>query len=428
MSESFTLERLQELIQEDEAKKRFNADIMAPSPAIKDALNDVYKHVGIIEGDGHAWRRPFVQSYMFRNPILPSKTTLVDYNSLSAPIRAKVPKPPAPDATSSIVEVPIDILSYEEDRPMQGNLSDKLTEYTRGATTGNNRGPFRPSGMEAEELPIEEVDLYRTPESIERSRIVLNQNVRTSWLEGKLLTAPPGAAFCVGLSWSDVHDENLEINSSTEAMLRAEDQSRVGVSDPGVVESSAPASESSSSPHRVSTGLYSKEFFDDDSLFGSSSEEEEDDESDFDEAEEDEKFSENHAPLSTPDVLRAVEQTQTQLPEQDQSDDGDLEAFDTFLSELDVTRDSIFTKKAPSVTTDPLALAARQKIRSEQTRKAWATTKLLPIDDFQSFVPNPALEFPFTLDGFQQQAIARLERSESVFVAAHTSAGKTVGM
>jgi antiviral helicase SKI2 len=30
------------------------------------------------------------------------------------------------------------------------------------------------------------------------------------------------------------------------------------------------------------------------------------------------------------------------------------------------------------------------------------------------------------LDDFQQQAVARLERSESVFVAAHTSAGKTV--
>ncbi|EEC50651.1 predicted protein [Phaeodactylum tricornutum CCAP 1055/1] len=36
------------------------------------------------------------------------------------------------------------------------------------------------------------------------------------------------------------------------------------------------------------------------------------------------------------------------------------------------------------------------------------------------------MTFPFILDGFQQQAVVRLERSESVFVAAHTSAGKTV--
>eukprot|EP00536_Pseudo-nitzschia_multiseries_P008159 jgi/Psemu1/197417/e_gw1.203.81.1 len=36
------------------------------------------------------------------------------------------------------------------------------------------------------------------------------------------------------------------------------------------------------------------------------------------------------------------------------------------------------------------------------------------------------MRYPFTLDTFQQQAVARLERNESVFVAAHTSAGKTV--
>ena len=35
--------------------------------------------------------------------------------------------------------------------------------------------------------------------------------------------------------------------------------------------------------------------------------------------------------------------------------------------------------------------------------------------------------YPFTLDDFQQQAVARVERAESVFVAAHTSAGKAVG-
>lgn len=39
---------------------------------------------------------------------------------------------------------------------------------------------------------------------------------------------------------------------------------------------------------------------------------------------------------------------------------------------------------------------------------------------------DPAMSFPFTLDPFQCQAIYHLERGESVFVAAHTSAGKTV--
>jgi antiviral helicase SKI2 len=41
-------------------------------------------------------------------------------------------------------------------------------------------------------------------------------------------------------------------------------------------------------------------------------------------------------------------------------------------------------------------------------------------------VPEPAHEFPFELDIFQKEAIVHLEKSENVFVAAHTSAGKTV--
>ena len=36
------------------------------------------------------------------------------------------------------------------------------------------------------------------------------------------------------------------------------------------------------------------------------------------------------------------------------------------------------------------------------------------------------MQFPFELDTFQKQAVMRLERRECVFVAAHTSAGKTV--
>lgn len=34
--------------------------------------------------------------------------------------------------------------------------------------------------------------------------------------------------------------------------------------------------------------------------------------------------------------------------------------------------------------------------------------------------------YPFELDGFQKEAIIHLERNEDIFVAAHTSAGKTV--
>lgn len=36
------------------------------------------------------------------------------------------------------------------------------------------------------------------------------------------------------------------------------------------------------------------------------------------------------------------------------------------------------------------------------------------------------LQFPFELDLFQKQAVVHLEQHDNVFVAAHTSAGKTV--
>ncbi len=47
-------------------------------------------------------------------------------------------------------------------------------------------------------------------------------------------------------------------------------------------------------------------------------------------------------------------------------------------------------------------------------------------EDFDQIVPELAHPYPFPLDPYQLQAVYHLERGESVFVAAHTSAGKTV--
>lgn len=49
----------------------------------------------------------------------------------------------------------------------------------------------------------------------------------------------------------------------------------------------------------------------------------------------------------------------------------------------------------------------------------------VPLEDHVPPVVS-AKEYPFTLDPFQRASIACLERQESVLVAAHTSAGKTV--
>jgi superfamily II DNA/RNA helicase len=60
-------------------------------------------------------------------------------------------------------------------------------------------------------------------------------------------------------------------------------------------------------------------------------------------------------------------------------------------------------------------------------RRRWARTDRLPLHNFHTeLVPNMAMKYPFELDSFQKQAVIHLERGEFVFVAAHTSAGKTV--
>ena len=49
-----------------------------------------------------------------------------------------------------------------------------------------------------------------------------------------------------------------------------------------------------------------------------------------------------------------------------------------------------------------------------------------PMPNFHELVPDMAREWPFELDSFQKEAVYHLESGDSVFVAAHTSAGKTV--
>ena len=71
----------------------------------------------------------------------------------------------------------------------------------------------------------------------------------------------------------------------------------------------------------------------------------------------------------------------------------------------------------------PLLAGAQKKVGRE-----WAhvvdVNKDIP--NFRELVPDMAREWPFELDTFQKEAVYHLETGDSVFVAAHTSAGKTV--
>ncbi|XP_016426876.1 helicase SKI2W-like [Sinocyclocheilus rhinocerous] len=98
------------------------------------------------------------------------------------------------------------------------------------------------------------------------------------------------------------------------------------------------------------------------------------------------------------------------------------------LEELGI-KDSGNSPSQPSANT--VHLSEQKKNPQQEDKgdlKKWAVPVDIssPCDDFYKRIPDPAFKYPFELDVFQKQAILRLEAHDSVFVAAHTSAGKTV--
>ncbi|XP_072890914.1 superkiller complex protein 2 [Hemitrygon akajei] len=80
------------------------------------------------------------------------------------------------------------------------------------------------------------------------------------------------------------------------------------------------------------------------------------------------------------------------------------------------------------VSTPPPAAGSKKEEEVVLEKEQWAVPVDVsaPVDDFYKRIPEPAFKWPFEPDVFQKQAILRLESRDSVFVAAHTSAGKTV--
>lgn len=77
------------------------------------------------------------------------------------------------------------------------------------------------------------------------------------------------------------------------------------------------------------------------------------------------------------------------------------------------------------------ALEPRGQLLAASTKrggKEWAHVVNInkEITNFHELVPEVARDWPFELDTFQKEAVYHLENGDSVFVAAHTSAGKTV--
>lgn len=376
----------------------------------------------------------------------------MDVSSLPLATRKKL----GLEVREGVAEVPLTALLPPEDdkessrtndlvsrRPLSGNLSTKLSEYTRGVV--GRRKPFRPGGMDDEgkekgEGPAEEEEMeYRSVEETRRAREVLDKGALESWKDGTLLTAPPGVGFKVGLSPEDVYEE---VHVNEKGVLKGEEageekkekEERKGEEDGGLA--SGGRGGRALERAEVEPAVWDRSYFDDDSLFGDSSDDEDSDEEDEEESggdveagEESEgedegitSHSKDKPPASDTDIQEAAVATTTEA-----TDDLALtgaDDIDTLLDALTVTTSSSSTLPTKTTRVNPLLTSTSND--NDPQRKAWAVTSSLPLQNYHTLVPNPAISYPFELDPFQKQAVLRLERSECIFVAAHTSAGKTV--
>lgn len=69
---------------------------------------------------------------------------------------------------------------------------------------------------------------------------------------------------------------------------------------------------------------------------------------------------------------------------------------------------------------------ANRGIKLNNRGSQWGIIDETDMTHFHEIIPHMAQNFPFELDDFQKRSIVHLERGESVYVCAHTSAGKTV--
>lgn len=86
--------------------------------------------------------------------------------------------------------------------------------------------------------------------------------------------------------------------------------------------------------------------------------------------------------------------------------------------------DDILPVEFPSL--EPHGVLAASSARKAGREWAHMVDIKHDMSNFRELVPDMARDWPFELDTFQKEAVYHLENGDSVFVAAHTSAGKTV--
>ncbi|XP_062514975.1 superkiller complex protein 2-like [Corticium candelabrum] len=130
----------------------------------------------------------------------------------------------------------------------------------------------------------------------------------------------------------------------------------------------------------------------------------------------------NVAQLNLDDVL-AEEFTLDTLAPSDEENESEEDEREVVAANENLHRSESLENILPKISNETTTTKSQQT-----TKPNWVininTTE--PVNNFHKLIPHMAYEWPFELDIFQKQAILCLERGDCVFVAAHTSAGKTV--
>lgn len=111
----------------------------------------------------------------------------------------------------------------------------------------------------------------------------------------------------------------------------------------------------------------------------------------------------------------------------------DMEASMDLMEEVKVEEAPVIIKQESGIVPEAktemdelLEVYGEDTSDSKTEKLEWAIAERTDVSNFHLLVPNPILEYPFEVDDFQKQAIYHIEQNNCVFVAAHTSAGKTV--
>ena len=395
----------------------------------------------------NAWKRCLVPSSLYSTPYLPPQTTLVPLSFVPMPLRDKcvsVIDSEVTDEDLIVVEIPISSLRQEagssskkqqDQQPLKlhnpkqdylpmGGPSKLQEYYTYGGPASNTNVNI--SGM----VSLETSSQYTAPEALKKSRDVILSNASDieAYQTGLLLSRPPGVSKSyIGLTPQLVYpglfsthskESNRKINEHAVSQIPTSASSSLAQKD--------------TNTYAAKGGLWDKILLaeDDDSLFGRSSSGSSgsstasfsDGDTSQDEADDDKH--------KTGSPSRLKETAPNTLISSSTPPDSALfttekkEDADALLDSLLLDDDNYSPARRGNKKNIAAFISNENKPSSSSS---WAITVELDVSDFYTrVVPNPAMTFPFELDGFQKQAVARLERNESIFVSAHTSAGKTV--